>query len=183
MQVPPLVTTRSCLATLVRPSNTTSSEARSDTRTRRPIRWAGTEYFAIRTVTMADRSTRGFSTRPGSNTSTGSGLRRGRSSARSWPMVRIRPGHPALVVLVLPLPDPRVELGQRLHLRHRGQAVAAEPANLTLDAALFVRAGDAWLAVERVEPVVRPEQHPARVPRRRRSPPCSTVVTAEVRLS
>ena len=45
-------------------------------------------------------------------------------------------------------------------LRDRDQVVAAEPADLALDAALLVGALDAGLAVERVEPVVRPERDP-----------------------
>jgi hypothetical protein len=50
---------------------------------------AGTEYFTIRTVTIADLSTLGFSTRPGSNSSVGTGARKGRSVSKSCPTVRI----------------------------------------------------------------------------------------------
>ena len=38
-----------------------------------PMNRAGTEYLTIRTVTIAERSTRGFSTSPGSNPSSGNG--------------------------------------------------------------------------------------------------------------
>jgi hypothetical protein len=45
--------------------------------------------------------------------------------------------------------DPRVQLRQGVHFRDRDQVVAAEVADLALDAALLVRALDAGLAVER----------------------------------
>ena len=51
---------------------------------------AGTEYRAMRTVIIAERSTIGFSISPGSNPSTGSGARFSRSVAKSSPTVRIR---------------------------------------------------------------------------------------------
>ena len=72
------------------PSKTTTTDARNETRTFRPIRWAGTEYFAIRTVIRLDLSTRGCSVRPGSNRSYGSGDSSACSTAKSWPTVRIR---------------------------------------------------------------------------------------------
>ena len=48
-------------------------------------------------------------------------------------------------------------------MRDRGQVPAAEPADLSLDPALLVRALDPGLAVEGVEAVVRPQRHEARV--------------------
>ena len=53
---------------------------------------------------------------------------------------------------VLGLPgrgDPRVQLRQGVHFRDRDQVVAAEVADLALDAAFLVRSVDAGLAVER----------------------------------
>jgi hypothetical protein len=41
---------------------------------------AGTEYFTIRTVTIEDLSTLGFSTKPGSKDSAGNGARNGCSA-------------------------------------------------------------------------------------------------------
>ncbi len=84
-----MATIRGCLAATARPSNTTTSEARKDTRTFLPINCAGTEYFIIRTVIIEDLSTLGVSTSPGSKASAGSGARKGCSAAKSWPMVRI----------------------------------------------------------------------------------------------
>src|SRR5208283_5375010 len=59
--------------------------------------------------------------------------------------------------------DPRVQLREGAHLRDRDQVVPAEVPDLALDAALLVRALDARLAVERREPVMRPERGPPRV--------------------
>ena len=56
--------------------------------------------------------------------------------------------------------DLLVELVEGVDLGHGDQVVAAEPPDLALDPALLVGAVDAGLAVERVEAVVRAEQHP-----------------------
>jgi hypothetical protein len=58
---------------------------------------------------------------------------------------------PAVLVLVVSGLKELVELGDRVHDRHRDRVGAAEPATLTLHAALLVGAVDAGLAVERVE--------------------------------
>jgi hypothetical protein len=63
----------------------------------------------------------------------------------------------------LPAGDLLVQFIEGLHLGHWGEPGASEPADLALDAALLVRPFDAGVAVERVEAVVGPEQHPPRV--------------------
>ena len=70
-------------------------------------------------------------------------------------------GDPSALVGFIPNSDAIVQLRQRRHHRHRRQTVAAEPSNLALDPTLLMRALDSRLAIERVEPVVRVEQHPA----------------------
>ncbi len=60
---------------------------------------------------------------------------------------------PPVLVLGFPSTYPVVELVQGVSDRHRGEPVAAEPAHLALHAALFVRPGDAGLAIEGVEAV------------------------------
>ena len=67
---------------------------------------------------------------------------------------------PPVVIGAVSTRQPRVQLGQRRHLRHRNQVVAAEPAALAFHPTLLVRTVDAGHAVERVEPVMGTEQHP-----------------------
>jgi len=62
------------------------------------------------------------------------------------------------VIGVVPFFDQRVELVDRDHHRHRDAVVAAEPAALTLDAALLVTALMSGQAVEGVEAVGRAER-------------------------
>ena len=68
------------------------------------MRCAGTEYFTIRTVIIEDRSTRGLSTSPGSNTSTGNGRRSGCSAREVLADGVEVPGDPAGLVGWLPTP-------------------------------------------------------------------------------
>ncbi|STD12644.1 Uncharacterised protein [Dermatophilus congolensis] len=70
-------------------------------------------------------------------------------------------GDAAGVVVDFPGADLVVEFVQGGDFGHGGEVVAAEPADLALDATFLVGAVDAWLAVERVEAVVGAEQHPA----------------------
>lgn len=70
---------------------------------------------------------------------------------------------PPLVLLRLELGQPGVEFIHAAYLRHRGEVVAAEIADLALDPALLMSAAKARLAVERGEPVVLMEGGPARV--------------------
>jgi len=62
-------------------------------------------------------------------------------------------GDPAGVISQVVGLQQLVELGHRLDLRDRDQVVAAEPAALTFDTALLVRALNTGVAVEGVEPV------------------------------
>ena len=96
----------------------------------------------MRTVTWLNRSTRGVSQVLVSNASfDGEVLADG-----------VRPGTDATgVVSGVPFVDHGVELLERAHLRDRDEVVAAEPADLTFDAALLMGSLDAWLAVERVD--------------------------------
>ncbi|MCT2544071.1 hypothetical protein N0O83_14690 [Streptomyces atratus] len=59
--------------------------------------------------------------------------------------------NPAGVVLPVPLLDHLVQLGERGDLGDRDEVVAAEVADLPLDAALLVGAFDAWAAVEALD--------------------------------
>src|SRR6185437_8609701 len=70
---------------------------------------------------------------------------------------------PAGVLGLLGRGDPRVQLRERVHFRDRDQVITAEVPDLALDAAFLVRPFDAGLAVERGEPVMRPERRPPRV--------------------
>jgi hypothetical protein len=102
---------------------------------------------------------------------------------RSCP-TECRPGpRSAMQVAGLPACDLLVQLIEGLHLGHRGEPGASEPADLALDAALLVRAFDAGVAVERVEAVVGAEQHPPRVLGPAPTRAVHTWDTAEVRLS
>ena len=122
---------------------------------------AGTEYFTIRTVTSADRSTRVFSTKPGSNASNGK-RRQHRLLDVQIVTDRVQATVDATVqVSGFPADDPLVQLIEGLHLRHRGEPGAAEPSDLAFHTALLVRPLDPGMAVERVEAVVGAEQHPA----------------------
>ena len=166
------------------PSKTSSWEARSRTRTWCPISRAGTEYWHCRTVTRAYRSTRGVSVSPVSNAS--AGQRRAAAAARaakSCPTVWRPVADPAVVVLgVVARRGSSLSSAMVSTSGHRDQVGAAEPAALTLDAALLVRALDAGLAVERVEAVVGPEQRPTGRTRSG-SRPNNTRDTAAFRLS
>ena len=47
-----------------------------------------------------------------------------------------------------------VEFSERVERGNRGEEVATEPTDITLDSALLMRAGDTWFAEERFEPVM-----------------------------
>jgi hypothetical protein len=73
-----------------------------------------------------------------------------------------RPGPDAPgVVGDVPGIDQGVELGQRVDLGDRDEVIAAEPADLTFDAAFLVGALQSGLAVEGLDRLVRPECDPA----------------------
>jgi hypothetical protein len=67
---------------------------------------------------------------------------------------------PTVIIPPLRRLEPGVQFRQAIHLGHRHQMGAAEPATLALNPALLVGAVDAGLAVERVEPMVRTEGDP-----------------------
>lgn len=66
--------------------------------------------------------------------------------------------HPTLPVAEVARLHERVQIGERVEHRHGGEVVAAEPADVALDAALLMGTGDAGLAEERLEPVVRTQR-------------------------
>ncbi len=68
---------------------------------------------------------------------------------------------PAGIVSEVVADQQLVELGHGVDLRDRDQVVAAEPAALTLHAALLMRPLDTGVAVERLEAMMGPERHPA----------------------
>jgi hypothetical protein len=70
----------------------------------------------------------------------------------AFPDARCLAVHVPVVLGLVDRGQPLVQLGQGLHLGHRDQVGAAEPAALVLDPALLVRALQAGYAVERVEP-------------------------------
>ena len=65
---------------------------------------------------------------------------------------------PPVVILRVRGREQDVELFDGVHDRHRDAVVAAEPSAFTLAAALLVGAFLPWVAVERVEPEMRPER-------------------------
>jgi hypothetical protein len=67
---------------------------------------------------------------------------------------------PPGLVIGVPGVDHRVERPDRLHLGNRDEVVAAEPADLPLDAAFLVGAADPGLAVEGVQAPVGAERGP-----------------------
>jgi hypothetical protein len=69
-------------------------------------------------------------------------------------------GDAAGVALPVPPVDHRVELGECVHFGDGDEVVAAEPAELAIDAAVLVGAADVGLAVEGVEAVVGVEGGP-----------------------
>jgi hypothetical protein len=68
---------------------------------------------------------------------------------------------PPFVIRGVPGIDHGVQVLDRVGFGDRDEVVAAKPADVALDPALLVRPGDAGLAVERLDPVVRPECGPA----------------------
>ncbi len=57
--------------------------------------------------------------------------------------------------------QPGIKFGQALDFGHRDQMGAPEPAAFAFHPALLMRPADPGLAVERIKPHVRPEQHPS----------------------
>jgi len=82
----------------------------------------------------------------------------------------------------VPSVDHGVELLERLDLGDGDEVVAAEPADLPFDTALLVSSLDAWLAVERIDRLVRTERRPLAVSTRCRANP-RTWATAAFKLS
>ena len=67
---------------------------------------------------------------------------------------------PAVIILDVTLGEVGVQLGEGVDFGHGDGVGAAEPASLTLDAALLVGAFDTGPAVEHIKAVVGAEQHP-----------------------
>jgi hypothetical protein len=69
-------------------------------------------------------------------------------------------GDAAVIILGLPSADTLVQFLERVAFGHRGQPVTPEPADFAFHAAFFMRASDARLTVEGIEPKMRSEENP-----------------------
>jgi hypothetical protein len=92
-------------------------------------------------------------------------------------------GDPAGIVGGVAASDELVQLGDRVDVRDRDQVAAAEPADLTLDAALLMGAFETGLTEERVEPVMRSQSDEPNRSDSARSRPFNTRTTAGFKLS